>query len=53
MNWALYAGALAQGHYFLVLTPIVILILIFVSINLINVGLDEVYNPRLKQITGV
>jgi peptide/nickel transport system permease protein len=53
LNWALYAGALAQGHYFLVLTPIVILILIFVSINLINVGLDEVYNPRLKQITGV
>jgi len=53
LNWALYAGALAQGHYFLVLTPIVILILLFVSINLINVGLDEVYNPRLKQITGV
>jgi peptide/nickel transport system permease protein len=53
LNWALYAGSLAQGHYFLVLTPIVILILIFVSINLMNVGLDEVYNPRLKKITGV
>lgn len=53
LNWALYAGALAQGHYFLVLTPIVILMLIFVSLNLINVGLDEVYNPRLKRITGV
>lgn len=53
LNWALYTGALTAGHYFLVLTPIVILILIFVSINLINVGLDEVYNPRLKQIIGV
>lgn len=53
LNWSLYAGALAQGLYFLVLTPIVILILIFVSLNLINVGLDEVYNPRLKKITGV
>ncbi|HQE24508.1 MAG TPA: ABC transporter permease [Candidatus Atribacteria bacterium] len=53
LNWALYSGALAQGHYFLTLVPIVVLVLVFVSMNLINVGLDEVYNPRLKKITGV
>ncbi len=29
------------------------LILIFVSLNLINVGLDEEFNPRLKKITGL
>lgn len=29
------------------------LILIFVSLNLINIGLDEEFNPRLKKITGL
>jgi len=33
--------------------PILLLILAFVSLNLINVGLDEAYNPRLKKVTGM
>jgi peptide/nickel transport system permease protein len=49
----LYTGTLAQGQYLIALSPIVLLILIFVSLNLINFGLEEVYNPRLKKITGL
>lgn len=53
INWAIYSGTLAQGYYLIVISPISFLILTFVSLNLINVGLDEVFNPRLKQVTGV
>ncbi len=49
----LYTGTLAQGQYMIALSPIVVLILIFVSLNLINFGLEEVYNPRLKKVTGL
>jgi len=53
INWTLYAGTMAQGYYLIALSPIIILILIFVSLNFINFGLEEVYNPRLKRITGL
>ncbi len=32
---------------------LVFLAMIFVSLNLINVGLDEYFNPRLKKVTGL
>lgn len=53
ISWALYTGTMAQGYYVIALSPIVLLILIFVSLNFINLGLEEVYNPRLKKITGI
>jgi len=53
LGWAMTYGALAQGYYTLVLAPATLLILIFVALNLINAGLDEVFNPRLKKITGL
>lgn len=53
INWELTSGSLAQGHYAVALSPIVGVTLIFVSLNLINLGLEEVYNPRLKKITGL
>ena len=53
INFALYSGTMAQGYYLIALSPIIILILIFVSLNFINLGLEEVYNPRLKKITGL
>jgi peptide/nickel transport system permease protein len=53
INFALYAGSLAQGYYIITLFPIVMLVLIFASLNFINLGLEEVYNPRLKKITGL
>jgi peptide/nickel transport system permease protein len=53
INFSLYAGTLAQGYYIIALCPIVVLVLIFASLNFINLGLEEVYNPRLKKITGL
>jgi len=53
LNWAITFGALAQGYYELVLAPATFLILIFMSFNLINVGVEEIFNPRLKKITGL
>lgn len=53
LNWAITFGALAQGYYQLVLAPTVLLILIFISFNMVNVGLEEIFNPRLKKITGL
>jgi len=32
---------------------IALLAMIFVALNLINVGLDEYFNPRLKKVTGM
>ncbi|MGA2974729.1 MAG: ABC transporter permease [Spirochaetia bacterium] len=53
INFSLYAGTLAQGYYLVALCPIVMLVLIFASLNFINLGMEEVYNPRLKKITGL
>jgi len=52
INFSMGWGALALQKYALLFPPIICLILIFVSLNLINMGLEEVFNPRLKRITG-
>jgi peptide/nickel transport system permease protein len=46
-------GLLSLRMYHVILAPIIFLILLFVSLNLINVGLEETFNPRLKKITGI
>jgi len=51
--WCMQWGVLSLGYPHLILAPILCLVLIFLSLNLINIGLDEVYNPRLKKITGM
>jgi len=53
LNWAMTFGVLAQGYYILVIGPAAFLILIFISFNLVNTGVEEVFNPRLKKITGI
>jgi peptide/nickel transport system permease protein len=45
-------GALAQGRYLMVLGPAICLILVFIALSLINVGIEERFNPRLKGVTG-
>ena len=49
--------AISQGflttRLYAIIPPILFLVLIFVSLNLINIGLDDAYNPRLKKITGI
>jgi len=53
LNWAIGYGALSQGRHQMVLAPTTFLVLIFISLNLINVGVEETFNPRLKKITGM
>ena len=52
INMAITWGALSMGAYNWLIPPIALLVIIFVALNLINIGLDEYYNPRLKRITG-
>jgi peptide/nickel transport system permease protein len=52
INWATRWGALALGKWQMVFAPVVMLVLIFVSLNLINMGLEQAYNPRLREVTG-
>jgi len=52
VNFAQQWGSLALGYYWLIFAPVGCLILIFVSMNLINMGLEETFNPRLKRVTG-
>jgi peptide/nickel transport system permease protein len=51
VNLVISSGFLTTRQYAL-LPPILFLILIFISLHLVNMGLDETYNPRLKKITG-
>ncbi len=50
VNLAIQQGFLTTRLYALI-PPILCLILVFCSLNLINIGLDEAYNPRLKKVT--
>ncbi|MDH5794831.1 MAG: ABC transporter permease [Candidatus Bathyarchaeota archaeon] len=49
INW----GFLSLGRYSPIVVTTFLLVLIFVSVNLLNIGLDEVFNPRLKKVTGL
>jgi peptide/nickel transport system permease protein len=53
ISWALTFGAVAIGRYNLLVAPAGTLVLVFISLNLINIGLEEIFNPRLKKITGL
>jgi peptide/nickel transport system permease protein len=46
-------GAFTLGDWTLFIAPIVAICLLFVSLNMINIGLDEVFNPRLRKVAGV
>jgi len=50
--WAQQWGYFGSGRYLQIIFPALLIILIFMSLNLINIGLEEIYNPRLKKITG-
>jgi peptide/nickel transport system permease protein len=53
LSWALAWGVMAQAHlWHMILAPAGVLILLFVGLNLINIGMEEVYNPRLSAVTG-
>lgn len=49
--WFLSFNALIRGLWWWWITPIVLLALIFISLTLISVGLDEIANPRVRKAT--
>jgi len=53
IQWAQQYGALSHGHYIILVAPALTLVLIFIALILINTGLEETFNPRLKKITGI
>jgi peptide/nickel transport system permease protein len=52
INFAGSWGAFTRGLYLMLLLPPAILILIFLSLTLINRGMEEYLNPRLQNVTG-
>lgn len=52
LNWSQTWGALSLGAWSLFIAPVAVLALLFFSVNLINIGLEEVYNPRLRKVAG-
>jgi peptide/nickel transport system permease protein len=49
---ALQAGMVTQGRVDAILAPAAVLILLFLGLNLINMGFEEIYNPRLRGVTA-
>ncbi|RLI46580.1 ABC transporter permease [Candidatus Bathyarchaeota archaeon] len=47
--WAMWRGAMIRGIWWWVFPPIICITLIFIGFHLINMGLDELYNPRLRK----
>jgi peptide/nickel transport system permease protein len=52
INWAIGWGVITLGKWNLLAAPATVLVLIFLSLNLINIGLEQNFNPRLKGTTG-
>ena len=44
------AGLLSMGLHLQVLIPASILVLMFLALNLVNMGLEERFNPRLRTV---
>jgi peptide/nickel transport system permease protein len=47
--WIMEFSAFIRGLWWWILPPIVILIVLFVGLYLVNAGLDEIANPRLRR----
>lgn len=52
INAAIANGALSLGVWPMFVAPIAVIVLLFFALNLINIGLDEVYNPKLRSVAG-
>jgi peptide/nickel transport system permease protein len=50
--WAVAWGSMSLGAWPLFVAPVTVLSLLFMAVNLINVGLEETYNPRLRRVAG-
>ena len=50
MRYAILGGAIIHGYWWWAIIPGAILTVLIISLYLINTGLDEVFNPRLREI---
>jgi peptide/nickel transport system permease protein len=53
INWAISWGVLTLGKGIIVAAPALVLVILFLSLNFINIGLEQAFNPRLKGTTGL
>jgi peptide/nickel transport system permease protein len=49
IRWAVFQSAMFNQWWWWVLWPVVAMVLIFASLSLVNLGLDEVANPRVRR----
>ncbi len=49
IRWATFHSAMFNQWWWWLLWPVLAMVLIFASLSLINVGLDEVANPRIRR----
>lgn len=52
INLATSGGALSLGAWGVFVAPIFVSALLFFALTLVNIGLEEVYNPRLRKVAG-
>jgi peptide/nickel transport system permease protein len=52
IGWAVSWGSMSLGAWPLFVAPVTVLSVMFLAVNLINVGLEETYNPRLRRVAG-
>jgi peptide/nickel transport system permease protein len=52
INWGIGWGSVTMGRAEPIVAPAFLLVWLFLSLNLINIGLERTYNPRLKTVTG-
>nr|AGS53121.1 binding-protein-dependent transport systems inner membrane component [uncultured bacterium contig00040] len=48
MNWAISGGAYLQGAWWAYYPVLLVIALISFSLNLMNTGLDQIFNPQLR-----
>lgn len=53
INWAISWGSLSLGKWALIFAPAGVLVTVFVALNFVNIGLEQLFNPRLKGTTGL
>ncbi|WP_353096412.1 ABC transporter permease [Tissierella praeacuta] len=49
LNWAIAFNAVSSGYWWAFLPVVLAIALISFSLNLMNAGLDQVFNPRLRR----
>ena len=49
LYWIIELGALLKGQWWWLLSPTIVIVLLFVGLFMISAGLDEVANPRLRR----